>query len=115
MGSSSEERSRLEELGSEVAQLRERMSEVDRAVTALTDTGTCTCTCSRCIYMYILALVECTSNDNMSILSPMLTCSRFIHIPLIRGLSLTMCMCIDVRVYVHVHVVFCSVYYADVP
>lgn len=39
MGSSSEERSRLEELGSEVAQLRERMSEVDRAVTALTNTG----------------------------------------------------------------------------
>ena len=39
MGSSSEERGRLEELGSEVAQLRERMSEVDRAVTALTNTG----------------------------------------------------------------------------
>jgi chromosome segregation ATPase len=37
LGSSSEDRSRLEEMGSEVAQLRERMSEVDRAVTALTD------------------------------------------------------------------------------
>jgi chromosome segregation ATPase len=36
-GSSSEERSRLEELGSEVSQLRERMSEVDRAVGALSD------------------------------------------------------------------------------
>lgn len=37
MGSSSEEKARLEELGSEVAQLRERMSEVDRAVGALSD------------------------------------------------------------------------------
>ena len=40
LGSSSEDRTRLEEMGSEVAQLRERMSEVDRAVTALTDAGT---------------------------------------------------------------------------
>ena len=40
IGGSSEDRARLEELGSEVAQLRERMSEVDRAVGALTDTGT---------------------------------------------------------------------------
>ena len=39
IGASSEERARLEELGSEVAQLRERMSEVDRAVGALTDAG----------------------------------------------------------------------------
>ncbi|CAI8025791.1 Glutamine-rich protein 2 [Geodia barretti] len=37
IGGSSEERARLEELGSEVAQMRERMAEVDRAVGALTD------------------------------------------------------------------------------
>jgi uncharacterized coiled-coil DUF342 family protein len=37
IGGSSEERARLEELGSEVAQLRERMAEVDRSVGALTD------------------------------------------------------------------------------
>lgn len=39
IGSSSEERTRLEELGSELAQLRERMSDVDRAVSTLTDAG----------------------------------------------------------------------------
>ena len=37
--SGSEERGRLDEMGSQVAQLRERLSELDRAVTALTDAG----------------------------------------------------------------------------
>lgn len=35
VGSGVEDRSRLEELGSLVAQLRERMAEIDRAVTAI--------------------------------------------------------------------------------
>ena len=35
VGSGSEDRSRLEELGSHVAQIRERMADLDRAVTAI--------------------------------------------------------------------------------
>jgi len=37
--SGGEDRGRLDELGSQVAQLRERLTELDRAVTALTNTG----------------------------------------------------------------------------
>ena len=38
--SGGEDRGRLDDLGSQVAQLRERLAELDRAVTALSNTGT---------------------------------------------------------------------------
>lgn len=39
VGSGADDHSKLEELGSLVAQLRERMSDLDRAVTAISNTG----------------------------------------------------------------------------